>query len=59
MSIMDNTLKIELYGELSTYRRQTDKLSEKKLKDVLDAYRNYHESHELTKTNKYIWQKQN
>lgn len=51
---MDNTLKIELYGELSTYRWQTDKLSEKKLKDVLDAYRNYHESHEIDE-NKQVY----
>lgn len=51
---MDNTLKVELYGELSTYRRQTDKLSEEKLKDVLGAYKKYHESHEIDE-NKQVY----
>lgn len=51
---MDNTLKIELYEKLSEYRRQTDKLSEEKLKDVLNAYKNYHERYEIDE-NKQVY----
>lgn len=51
---MDNTLKIELYEKLSEYRRQPDKLSEEKLKDVLNAYKNYHERYEIDE-NKQVY----
>ena len=44
---MDNILKIELYDGLEKYRRQTDKLSSKKLNEVLQAYYTYHNQHQI------------
>ena len=44
---LDNSFQVEYFEDLSTYRRQTDILSEDKLRDVLEAYRKYHEEHEL------------
>lgn len=44
---MDNILKIELYDGLKDYRRQKDKLSSEKLKDVLRAYNTYHERNQI------------
>ena len=44
---MDNILKIELYDGLEKYRRQTDKLSSKKLNEVLRAYYTYHNQHQI------------
>lgn len=44
---LDNTIKIENCAELLSYRRQEDKLSAHKLADVLTAYKDYHESHEI------------
>lgn len=44
---LDNSIKIEYYDGLSRFRRQSDKLSEEKLSDVLRAYSEYHEKHEI------------
>lgn len=44
---MDNTLKIELYDGLRKYRRQIEKLSDKKLSGVLQAYHTYHEQYQI------------
>lgn len=44
---LDNSFKVEYFNELSSYRRQTDKLSPIKLADVLSAYNTYHETHEI------------
>ena len=44
---LDNTLKIENFSGLVRFRRQEDKLSQKKLEDVLAAYRRYHDTHEI------------
>lgn len=38
---------MELYGGLTRYRRQIDKLSEDKLNDVLKSYQSYHENHHI------------
>ncbi len=51
---LDNTFRVELYDGLSKYRRQTDKLSEDKLKDVLKSYRIYHEIHHIDE-NKQVY----
>lgn len=45
---LDNTLQVEDCVELLRYRRQTDKLSEGKLKSVLTAYRRYHEKNRIS-----------
>lgn len=44
---MDNTFLLENYSGLERYRRQEDKLSEKRLNDVVAAYRKYHETHQI------------
>lgn len=44
---LDNTIKVENCSELLSYRRQEDKLSENKLADVLQAYRDYHDEYEI------------
>lgn len=54
---LDNTLKLELYDGLETYRRQTDKLSQEKLKSVLQAYKRYHKDHEIDE-NKQVYMTQ-
>lgn len=54
---MDNTLKIELYDGLKAYRRQADKLSQKKLISVLQAYYNYHSNYEIDE-NKQVYMTQ-
>lgn len=51
---LDNTFRVELYDGLTRYRRQTDKLSEEKLKDVLKSYRSYHEVHHIDE-NKQVY----
>lgn len=52
---LDNTFQIEDCPELtSRFRRQTDKLSEVKLADVLKAYNTYHDSHEIDE-NKIVY----
>ena len=51
---LDNTLQIENCPELLTLRRQEDKLSSKKLKDVLKAYKEYHDTHEIDE-NKIVY----
>ena len=54
---LDNTLKLELYDGLETYRRQTDKLSQEKLESVLQAYQKYHKDHEIDE-NKQVYMRQ-
>ena len=44
---MDNTFLLENHSKLECYRRQKDKLSEKKLNAVVKAYREYHETHQI------------
>ena len=44
---LDNTIQLENFSGIEGFRRQTDKLSKEKLEDVLNAYRNYHEVHEI------------
>lgn len=44
---MDNKFLLENHSGLEYYRRQKDKLSEKKLNNVLKAYRKYHETHQI------------
>ena len=45
---------MELYGDLTRYRRQIDKLSEDKLNDVLKSYQSYHENHHIDE-NKQVY----
>lgn len=42
---LDNTIRIDNFRGLAQFRRQSDKLSSDKLRDVLEAYRRYHEDH--------------
>lgn len=51
---LDNTFLVELYRGLIKYRRQEDKLSENKLKDVLKSYQSYHLSHHIDE-NKQVY----
>lgn len=51
---LDNVFLVEFYGGLTEYRRQTDKLSEKKLNDVLKAYKSYHVKHHIDE-NKQVY----
>lgn len=44
---LDNSFQIEYFDGLDRYRRQADILSECKLAEVLEAYRKYHEEHEI------------
>ena len=44
---LDNSFQIEYFEGLYRYRRQTETLSECKLSEVLEAYRKYHEEHEI------------
>lgn len=44
---LDNTIKVEYFETLSQYRRQTGTLSDAKLKDVLRAYKRYHDTHQI------------
>ena len=41
---LNNTLKIEYFPELVKYRKTKEKLSEKKLKELLEAYDEYHKN---------------
>lgn len=50
----DNTITVEYHENLSKYRRQKDKLSEGKLKDVLNSYRLYHEKYRIDE-NKQVY----
>lgn len=43
----NNTVLLEYYDTLSKYRRQADKLSKKKLEDVISAYKEYHRLNEI------------
>lgn len=54
---LDNKFTLELYDGLTKYRRQTDKLSDGKLKDVIQAYRDYHANHHLDE-NKIVFMEQ-
>lgn len=51
---LDNTFRIELYDGLSRHRRQEDKLSEEKLKEVLKSYQSYHVNHHIDE-NKQVY----
>ncbi len=51
---LDNTFLVELYEGLVKYRRQTDKLSEEKLKDALKSYQLYHLTHHIDE-NKQVY----
>lgn len=52
---LDNTILIEDFpGLASLFRRQTDKLSDIKLKEVLRAYHTYHDTHEIDE-NKIVY----
>lgn len=51
---MDNTFQLEYYDEMVKYRRQEEKLSAKKLADVIKAYDNYHHNHEILE-NKQVY----
>ncbi len=51
---LDNTFLVELYGDLTRYRRQIDKLSEDKLNDVLKSYQSHHENHHIDE-NKQVY----
>ena len=51
---MDNTIKIEMYHDLVLYRRQTDKLSQSKLADVLKSYKAYHNKYQIDE-NKQVY----
>lgn len=42
---LDNTLELEYFDDLIKLRRQPDKLSEGKLKDLITAYNDYHANH--------------
>lgn len=44
---LDNTIQVESFPELASFRRQEDKLSSKRLEAVLLAYRRYHDSWEI------------
>lgn len=51
---LDNSIKIEFRKELINFRRQMDKLSEIKLKEVLEAYHTYHKDHYIDE-NKQVY----
>ncbi len=51
---MDNTIQIEYFDKLIELRRQTDRLSEKKLRDAIDAYNEYHLTHQIDE-NKQVY----
>ena len=44
---LDNLFRIEYCSELESYRRQEDTLTEERLEDVIKAYVNYHNTHEI------------
>ena len=44
---LDNSFQLEYFEGLSRYRRQTETLSKNKLREVLHAYRKYHEENEI------------
>ena len=44
---LDNTFRVEQFPEIVRYRRQTDKLSHGKLTAVIQAYKKYHETHNI------------
>lgn len=51
---LDNTIQIENFPKLAMFRRQEDKLSSTKLRDVLRAYHSYHDTHEIDE-NKIVY----
>ncbi len=54
---LDNTFLIEIYDGLIKYRRQPDKLSKEKLKNVLEAYYSYHKKYQIDE-NKQVYMTQ-
>lgn len=55
---LDNIFLIENFSGLEQYRRQEDKLSEEKLKDVVNAYMEYHKKYQIDE-NKQVYMSQN
>lgn len=51
---MDNTILIDRYEKLSSYRRQLDKLSIDKLSETLNAYKEYHQKN-IIEENKQVY----
>ena len=45
---LDNSFQLQYFDDLSKYRRQPDRLSHDKLHEVLRAYKDYHETHEIS-----------
>ncbi len=43
----DNTIQLEYFDDIINYRRQTDKLSAEKLKNVISEYNDYHNKHQI------------
>ena len=44
---LDNSFQLQYFDDLSKYRRQPDRLSNDKLQEVIKAYKDYHETHEI------------
>lgn len=51
---LDNTIRIENFQDIVRFRRQPDKLSNDKLESVLNAYKKYHQEHEIDE-NKIVY----
>lgn len=51
---LDNKIQIEYFDELIQYRRQSDKLSNNKLNEILEAYKNYHKIN-IIESNKIVY----
>lgn len=51
---LDNTMQVELFDGLSSFRRTTDKLSGQKYDAVLRAYRQYRDENEIDE-NKIVY----
>ncbi|MCR5846596.1 MAG: hypothetical protein K6G75_00535 [Lachnospiraceae bacterium] len=43
----NNTIMLEYFDGIEKYRRQKDKLSNNKLQNVIQAYKEYHENNEI------------
>ena len=55
---IDNLIQLENFPKLETKRRQTDKLSDKKLKKVLDRYLEYKENEWIDDNKKVFMSKE-
>ncbi len=55
---LDNTFQAELYEGLGRYRRQPDKLSERKLESIIKAYRDYHSNYHIDENKQVYMTKQ-